>query len=78
MLEDMQKATDQIASCKVIDRVKDHPDTTEKDIELIKSYMDDLSWGHYQLSNALRKKGIDVHKDSIIRHRQKRCPCWMT
>jgi len=76
MLEDMKRAVEEVASCKVIDRVQDHPDTTEKDIELIKSYMEDPAWGHYQLSNALRKKGINVHKDSIIRHREKRCPCW--
>ena len=76
MLEDMAPAGEQTASCKVIERIEAHPDTTEKDVELVKQYMDDPSWGHYQLSYALRKKGIDVHKDSIIRHRQKRCPCW--
>jgi len=76
MLEDMKPADEQTASCKVIERVERHPDTTEKDVELVKQYMDDPSWGHYQLSHALRKRGIDVHKDSIIRHRQKRCPCW--
>ena len=76
MLEDMKPADEQTASCKVIERVEGHPDTTEKDVELVRQYLADAAWGHYQLSSALRKKGIDVHKDSIIRHRQKRCPCW--
>jgi len=76
MLEDLDPEEAKIFSCKVIERVEAHPDTSEKDVELIKQYMDDSSWGHYQLSYALRKRGIDVHKDSIIRHRQKRCPCW--
>jgi len=76
MLEGLTPAANETASCKVIERVEAHPDTTEKDVELIKQYMDDPSWGHYQLSYALRKRGIDVHKDSIVRHRQKRCPCW--
>jgi len=76
MLEDLEQPFFERATCKVVDRVKEHPDSTEKDIELIMEYLADPNWGHYQLSNALRKKGIDVHKDSIVRHRQKRCPCW--
>ena len=76
MLEDLKPKVDELTTCKVIERVKEHPDTTEKDVELIRQYMDDPNWGHYQLSHALRKKGINVHKDSILRHREKRCPCW--
>jgi len=78
MLEDLDPEEAKIFSCKVIERVEEHPDTTEKDIELILKYLDDKSWGHYQLSNALRRRGINVHKDSIIRHREGRCPCSIT
>jgi len=76
MLEDLKPLTEHQNSCKVIERVREHPDTTEQDVELVLQYLADEAWGHYQLSHALRKKGIDVHKDSIVRHRQKRCPCW--
>ena len=76
MLEDLKSLSDINSPCSVIKRVEEHPDTTEKDLDLIRQYLDDENWGHYQLSNALRVKGINVHKDSIIRHRQKRCPCW--
>jgi len=76
MLEDLTAGYDELRTCKVIERVTEHPDTTEKDVELVRQYLDDPKWGHYQLSSALRKKGIDVHKDSIIRHRERRCPCW--
>jgi len=75
MLEDLTPAADQAQTCKAVQRVREHPDTTERDVELIVEYMNNPAWGHYQLSYALRKKGIDVHKDSIIRHRQGRCPC---
>lgn len=78
MLEDLRPAAEENNSCKVIKRVKEHPDTTDKDLELVREYLDDPDWGHYQLSSALRAKGIDVHKDSILRHRQGRCPCSMT
>jgi len=77
MLENLTPESNKLGSCKVVERVKEHPDTTEKDVELILQYLEDPKWGHYQLSNALRKKGIDVHKDSIVRHRQRRCPCSM-
>jgi hypothetical protein len=78
MLEDLTPESNKPYGCLVVERVREHPDTTEKDVEIVLKYMDDSDWGHYQLQNALRKKGIDVHKDSILRHRQRRCPCWMT
>ena len=76
MLENLKPKFDELATCKVIERVREHPDSTEKDMDLIHQYLDNPEWGHYQLSHALRKKGINVHKDSILRHREKRCPCW--
>ena len=76
MLENLKPLLEQQNACAVVTRVAEHPDTNEKDVELIRQYLDDPNWGHYQLANALRAKGINVHKDSIIRHRQKRCPCW--
>jgi hypothetical protein len=76
MLEDLQKPLDEVQRCKVLERVAEHPDTTEKDVELARQYLDDPNWGAYALANALRRKGINVHKDSITRHREKRCPCW--
>jgi len=75
MLEDLTPAINSQNSCKVIERVQQHPDSTEKDVELIKKYLDDPNWGAYSLATALNKKGISVHKDSIKRHREKRCPC---
>ena len=76
MLDDLKPQHQVVHTCKVIERVEQHPDTTEKDVQLVRQYLDDPNWGAYALSHALRKKGIDVHKDSIVRHRQKRCPCW--
>jgi len=75
MLEDLTPASTNANTCKAIERVREHPDSTEKDIELIKQYLDDPNWGNYALATALNKKGITVHKDSIKRHREKRCPC---
>jgi len=76
MLEDLTPMYDTVNTCKAIERVREHPDSTEKDVELIQQYLDDPKWGNYALATALAKKGIRVHKDSIIRHREKRCPCW--
>jgi len=76
MLEDLKKPLDEVQGCKVLERVAEHPDTTEEDVELVRQYLDDPNWGAYALANALRRKGINVHKDSVVRHREKRCPCW--
>lgn len=78
MLEDLQQPRDAVNGCKVLERVIEHPDTTEKDVELVLQYLADPKWGNYQLSHALRRKGINVHKDSIVRHREGRCPCSTT
>ena len=77
MLEDMNpKTTRHKSPCLPIERVKEHPDTTEKDVQLLLDYLADPSWGDKQLATALTKKGIKAHSDQIIRHREKRCPCW--
>ena len=75
MLEDLIPARKVAHSCKVIERVEEHPDTTEKDVELVRQYLDDPNWGDTALANALTKKGITVNRDSVKRHREKRCPC---
>ena len=75
LLDDLQPASEIVNACKVIERVEEHPDTTEKDVELVRQYLDDPKWGHYALAKALNQKGIHVHKDSILRHREGRCPC---
>lgn len=77
MLEDLNPNNTRFTPpCLAIERVREHPDTTEKDVELMKEYLADPSWGDKQLVTALKKKGIKLHTDSIIRHREKRCPCW--
>ena len=75
MLEDLVPAKQLAHTCKVIERVEEHPDTTEKDVELVRQYLDDPNWGHTALATALTKKGIIVNRDSVKRHREKRCPC---
>jgi hypothetical protein len=78
MLEDLKPASTIRNTCKVIQRVEEHPDTTDKDVELIRQYLDDPNWGDASLANALTKKGIKVNRDSVRRHRDKRCPCSTT
>ena len=77
MLEGLEPESRLRNSCKVIERVQEHPDSTEKDIELVRQYLDDPKWGNSSLANALTKKGIRVNRDSVRRHREKRCPCWI-
>ena len=79
MLEDMNPSKTRFTlPCLAIERVREHPDTTEKDVELMREYLADANWGPKRLVTALKKKGIKLHTDSIHRHREKRCQCWKT
>jgi len=79
MLEDLNlNETRYTLPCLAIERVREHPDATDEDVELMRQYLADANWGAKRLVTALKKKGIKLHTDSIIRHREKRCPCWKT
>ena len=65
-----------VQPCYAIERVREHPDTTEKDVELMRQYLDDeRAWPGRTLQTALKQKGIFISRKSIDRHREGRCPC---
>lgn len=75
MLEDLTPKG-YVQPCMAIERVKEHPDTTEKDVELMRQYLaDEDNWPARTLIAALKAKGIFVSRPSIVRHRERRCPC---
>jgi hypothetical protein len=76
MLEDL-KPHKYIQPCFALERVREHPESTEKDVEIMKQYLDDAKgWPVRTLEIALKSKGIFVDRKSIERHREGRCPCW--
>jgi len=65
-----------VAPCAAMERVKKHPDTTERDVELMRQYLDDQeNWPTRTLARALKQKGIFMERKVIERHRDGRCPC---
>ena len=75
MLEDL-KPDKYIQPCYAIEKVREHPESTDKDVETMKQYLDDTrGWPARTLVTALKSKGIFVSRKSIDRHREGRCPC---
>jgi hypothetical protein len=71
MLENLKPPT-KVKGCKV-QYVADSLEPSDRTI-LLKA-VDDLAWSGKALSSSLRELGIDISDTTLLRHRQRHCPC---
>lgn len=77
MLENLQPNQKQYqAPCFVMNKIREHPETTEADVQAVRGYLDDqVKWPVKTLSKALTAQGIFISERPIQRHRDGRCDC---